>query len=792
MSHLHGEGFSLNYSQSQHQEVVCASAGSSLLWLKDQFQKTHPELVENFSGESLLRVEVISLEVLKEFGLESFFNVTDKGVLNLKIASLPEYLRIPDGDGAMPIKIDLRLSSHALLGLRKLIKEGGTTEPFKNFAIGLLIQDDRFDAFVCRGQKYSMPLGEVFNYVVFALGSMESDLAIGKASARALHERPSGVFGVSMSFSASGSQGFGGVSSPSLKPFLGWKVLYDRMMDGAFFLCPTARRHELVAVLGEMRCPGIYVFHHPIKFLDQCVDEFLNQKSQAFYESNSAGYLTWMSRFFLNKTMGGALKDLFAGAVSGQGETLGAGSFEGAAFLQGTRERGSDLDKIIEELRRFLLEQFRRVGLIQRTTLTPSAGEAYALGEMLLKAISDRFPEDNLTTSLDYLESRPLPKLFEKNFFLAFERIQYLQEKHPLSGAARWVRVQMESGRQDVLGLGDLASQFSEDLETLGMIEKYRLIGEERLLVQRERARLSFLRLEDPVLFEEALNERQRVTMIPAKSADVLWDRVHVQKLIRERSSGRSVFVREFFANWKAAWEAEDPFYAEQAQNRLIGDFLSGEEWMPLHLIEEYVQSNTTCEEIDGARTLFLDLEVQTVNAILMQALKRPYEERMTDALALKKGEELSPFFKALVQVMDFIKQSFSGKENELALKKDSYPDFLLDLILSGGGIEALVFQKVNLVNFSRKIKFFQDNRWDCLANFPISREGQLWLSKKMDPELALRLIKKSFGRSLGVFSGISFGTSLTASVLRPSLEIGEARANAGAGEVPRSPRDSL
>ena len=143
-----------------------------------------------------------------------------------------------------------------------------------------------------------------------------------------------------------------------------------------------------------------------------------------------------------------------------------------------------------------------------------------------------------------------------------------------------------------------------------------------------------------------------------------------------------------------------------------------------------------------------------------------------------------------LVRVVDFINQSFSGKENELALKKDSYPDFLLDLILSGGGIEALVFQTVNLGNFSRKIKVFQANRWDCLANFPISPEGRLWMPSKMNPKLASQLIKKLFG----AFPRISFGVSLTASVLRPSLEIGEARlhAGAGAGEVPRSPGDSL
>ncbi len=771
--------FSLKYSQSQHHEVVCATAGSSLLWLKQQFQRFHPELLNTVAGGRELTLEEISVETIREFNLQSFFERTASGELKIKISALPEYLRIEDSDGRIPLETSLKLSRYSLLGLRKLIEIGGANEAFKNFAIGLFIQDERFDGFMCRGQKFFMPLGEVFNYVVFALCAMESGLDLSRAgprtpevsgdaaSSQKFGERPrekspekspekprvSSVFGV---FHASrASEGPGVISSSEYsKIFSGWNILNDQLMRGSFFLCPTARRHELVAVLGEVGCPEVYVFHDPIKFLEQCVDEFLNQRSQEFYEKNSIGYLGWMKKACSQKNMEGVVDDFFRDSHTllekGLDKTpAGAGSGGFPADFE--KDRDSGLETAIKNLRAFIFGRLRTVGLIQSTALAASAGESYAIGEMLLKAISDRLPLENLETCRAYLESRPVPKLLEKSVSLAFQRIQYLQEKYPESAAARWVKIQIESDSCDVLHLGNLADEFSENLEILGIIEKYKFIGAEKLLVERELARLSFLKLENLSLFERSMTEKALKSLTPVESGSLLSDRIQIKALIQEKSSGPLVFVSGFFSAWKAAGESEDPGYEEEVKNHLIADFLSMGDFLSPDFIEHYVRAHTSYEEVDGVMSPVLDLDIQTINLILMHALKRPFAERIGDALALKTGEgELSPFFKALIQVIDFIKRDFSGMQNERAVKKDSYPHEWLDLILAGGGIAEFAFQDVNLVNFSRKIKVFQENRWELLSNFPRSQEGMFWMLKTLEWESLISLISDfSFSRRM-------------------------------------------
>jgi hypothetical protein len=743
MSHLLSEDqpFGLAYTQSQHQEVICATAGSSLLWLKQQFQRFHPECVSRVGGLHELIQEDLSLEVIKEFALEDFFEPAASGELVVKISALPEYLRIRDADGGLPLETSLKLSKHGLLGLRKLIEKGGSTELFKNFAMGLLVQDDRFDAFICRGQKYSMPLGEVFTYVVFALSAMEAGVDLSKTEIHGFAEIPksgvaasksrvSGVFGIF--YPAQTATASKELVSGSSERFLGWNVLYEQLMRGSFFLCPTARRHELVAVLGEVACPNIYVFHHPLKFLEQCVDEFLAQKSQAFYEKNPAGYLQWMARFYHQENMTGALGDfLREGLLISSGEPLaGAGS----AGLPSDFEKKEDerLATLVDSLRKFLFERLRSVGLIRQSTLLmASPGESYAMGEMLLKAISDRLSVEDLETSHAYLESRPVPKLLEKNISLALQRIQYLEEKYKDSAPARWIAAKLVSQSEDLLHLGNLADQFSEELEILETIQKYKFPGPESELVAREISRLSFLK-------ETGLSGFESKMMHPVEYAQALSDRIRIKALIKEKTSGLAVFAAGFFAAWKAAGESENFSYKEEARNALIGEFLSRGEFLASDFIENYVRTHTTYEVGEAGITPILDLDVQTINLILLQALQRPFEERIADAWCLHSGEgEVSPFFRAVIQVIDFIKHGFSGMDNEKALKRDSYPDSLLALILAGGGIAEFVFEyEINSVNFSRKMGNFRRNRWEILENFPLSPAGVLWGIIHIEPDL--------------------------------------------------------
>ena len=216
----------LDYAHSQHQAVICATAGAALLQIgKAACRENHPDW---FDSAGKLKQE----------------------------SSIPEILR-----NRFRLPESLRISTGALRGLEKLheLCPEGVDASFdiklcvlaKNF-----YQTDwglSFDQFYIGRTLVTMRFAEVFTYVIAALEN----------------QNPSGV-----PIAAGGAE----FEWPEAKITSNWVALKNFIQDDWFSACPTGVRNNLLAVLQEINYPGVLVFHDKNIFLERLVQSFLWEK----------------------------------------------------------------------------------------------------------------------------------------------------------------------------------------------------------------------------------------------------------------------------------------------------------------------------------------------------------------------------------------------------------------------------------------------------------------------------------------------------------------------------------
>jgi hypothetical protein len=643
--------------EGTHGTVISTTAGVAIQNLEEVIRAKSPGWFE---------ASPVSTEQLTQLGLSDYFDADG----NIILAKLPEIYR----RARIPVTGSTQLSAGSLSGLLRLLAlEANPAEPsqnFKSFAIGVFLQCEAWDRALIHGVSCQIPLDKAFACVAYALADEV-------------------------------------IYAPQ-KITKNFQDLFVQIQEtnSPLLACSTGRRHDLVGVLGAAGYPGVLVFADDADFINQSVELFLKEKLEKLSRENPEIYQKILGALIRKPlmTLGGRVESIESiestesidptgssdaiGSIdlsdsldpTGLSKILdllckashsapaGAGNGAGAGAAAGS-SADTPFSEWIKELRAFVIARLGEVGLVKAEDDKSDKDVTAVLARSEYeKKLNDLLPASDLKAARSYLKRQCVPLGDAQK--LAVLRIGYLFKTYPSSGAVNFIKAQ----NPEIMGpvaLGEQASQLSEYLDLLKQMDHLGVITDEQVtVVTRLRAALSPLR--SPTAGIEIICEILSPKFVEDNSAD----KALVIDLIREKSSGRNGFITNFFAFRSLAIANEDYEEGVNELTKHLKNLFAFKSPVTDRWIEDY--------QTRHREGVVLTLDPLTINLILLHALRTPISER-------------TPAFSgALVEVIAFIRRSFAEAEGEVSggleqvLKRDSYPEDLLALVESGGGLMEL------------------------------------------------------------------------------------------------------
>jgi hypothetical protein len=282
--------------------------------------------------------------------------------------------------------------------------------------------------------------------------------------------------------------------------------------------------------------------------------------------------------------------------------------------------------------------------------------------------LNQSLPEDDVDLARDFLGRLPVALVQEK--VLSLHRVAYLFKTYPTSSAVAFVRAQDPS---DLVALGETASQLSGYLDSLKETDYRGIISEEQEAAV-SRFREALLPLRNNATKTDVIGRM----LTPEFREAIRANQALVEDFIRVRSSSRNAFIGSFFALYANSHSEETRSGRSWLITQLIKELLSKESPVTDQWMEAYQATHR--------KGVVLTLDPQTVNLILLHALRTPV------------SEQTPAFNETLTHILAFIRRSFAEKAGDAtgglaaSLKASSYPEELLALIESGGCLVELYF----------------------------------------------------------------------------------------------------
>ncbi len=510
------------------------------------------------------------------------------------------------------------------------------------------------DYFYIGGERYTMELDEVFSLFMAALEDEDpfSDKSEG----------------------AEESKGDDETDVPlQARPLVNWNPEthgekfknYLQHVEGYGDLCTTAIRNDLVSFLSELHYPGIRVVYNPARFIIQELEKFLWEELATWEASLYAGLIyDW---------------------VTGEGELsisdqLKAKGFHGRFKLYideelekiGLKKTSEDTELLdawikvqdqLEDLKYYLTERFSFASPPDKALGVP-AGRLWQVGRL-----NKEYPST---------EWKCVDLINRKLYRLKTSTVRGLEKLDAMAEACFEV-------------LGEMATT-EKMIKKTSQGESFPREAWERLQTQGN-------------ILKTGSDSEIQVLIAQIQSGQCQRDLALLTTYVREKSSGRDIFMREFFVLWEVLQRHHFPRYAMginfssyhfDQQIRLFQDLISepspllleGDAWFERNIRPSLVQPvpEAVVETADLAEgeirevapvQKFALLGLSELNTIFLHALRTDINHPSWTPLFIQK----------LNEAISLVEENFEGTFTEEKLflaeniKRDSYPSHLIGLL---------------------------------------------------------------------------------------------------------------